>query len=135
MRAAIARELRKNNGSETMKTCFSVWIVVHGLAVGAPSGAVGNMTGVGSVVAANHVFKAAKPEGLTIGHFTGGLFLGQVLGQPGIEFDARKFKFIEATSKDPEYLADAKMTRLNVDPIPAGEIEMDVPGLFKLNPV
>jgi len=33
--------------------------------------------------------RVAKPDGLTIGHFNGALFLGQVLGQPGIEFDAR----------------------------------------------
>ena len=61
---------------------------------------VENMTGAGSLIAANHVFKVAKPDGLTIGHFIGGLFLGQVLGQPGIEFDARKFEFIGAPISD-----------------------------------
>jgi tripartite-type tricarboxylate transporter receptor subunit TctC len=58
------------------------------------------MTGAGSLIAANHVYKVAKPDGLTIGHFIGGLFLGQVLGQPGIEFDARKFEFIGAPVSD-----------------------------------
>ena len=58
------------------------------------------MTGAGSLIAANHVYKVAKPDGLTIGHFIGGLFLGQVLGQPGIEFDARKFEFIGAPISD-----------------------------------
>lgn len=67
---------------------------------GAPSVTVENMTGAGSLIAANHVFKVAKPDGLTIGHFIGGLFLGQVLGQPGIEFDARKFEFIGAPISD-----------------------------------
>ena len=57
---------------------------------GQPSIVVENMTGAGSLIAANHVYKVAKPDGLTIGHFIGGLFLGQVLGQKGIEFDARK---------------------------------------------
>src|SRR5580765_4518195 len=56
---------------------------------GDPSVVVENMTGAGSLIAANHVFRVAKPDGLTIGHFIGGLFLSQVLGQPGIEFDAR----------------------------------------------
>jgi tripartite-type tricarboxylate transporter receptor subunit TctC len=58
------------------------------------------MTGAGSLIAANHIYKVAKPDGLTIGHFIGGLFLGQVLGQPGIEFDARKFEFIGAPISD-----------------------------------
>ena len=63
---------------------------------GSPTVVVENMTGAGSLIAANHIYKVAKPDGLTIGHFIGGLFLGQVLGQPGIEFDARKFEFIGA---------------------------------------
>ena len=67
---------------------------------GNPSVVVENMTGAGSLIAANHVYKVAKPDGLTIGHFIGGFFLGQVLGQPGIEFDARKFEFIGAPISD-----------------------------------
>lgn len=67
---------------------------------GSPSIVVENMTGAGSLIAANHVYKVAKPDGLTIGHFIGGFFLGQVLGQPGIEFDARKFEFIGAPVSD-----------------------------------
>lgn len=67
---------------------------------GNPSFVVENMTGAGSLIAANHVFKVAKPDGLTIGHFIGGLFLGQVLGQKGIEFDARKFEYLGAPVKD-----------------------------------
>src|SRR5919106_1072849 len=67
---------------------------------GNPSIVVENMTGAGSLIAANHVYKVAKPDGLTIGHFIGGLFLGQVLGQKGIEFDARKFEFLGAPITD-----------------------------------
>ena len=67
---------------------------------GQPAIVVENMTGAGSLIAANHVYKVAKPDGLTIGHFIGGLFLGQVLGQKGIEFDARKFEFIGAPITD-----------------------------------
>src|SRR4030095_13988697 len=40
-----------------------------------PAIVVENMTGGGSLIAANHVYKVAKPDGLTIGHFIGGLFL------------------------------------------------------------
>ena len=67
---------------------------------GNPTVVVENMTGAGSLIAANHVYKVAKPDGLTIGHFIGGLFLGQVLGQKGIEFDARKFEYIGAPVTD-----------------------------------
>jgi len=67
---------------------------------GQPAIVVENMTGAGSLIAANHLYKVAKPDGLTIGHFIGGLFLGQVLGQKGIEFDARKFEYLGAPITD-----------------------------------
>ncbi len=61
---------------------------------GNPTIVVENMTGAGSLIAANHVYKVAKPDGLTIGHFIGGLIMQQVMGGSGIEFDARKFEMI-----------------------------------------
>ncbi len=67
---------------------------------GAPAVIVDNMPGAGSLIAANHLYKVARPDGLTLGHFIGGLFLGQVLGQKGIEFDARKFEFLGAPARD-----------------------------------
>jgi tripartite-type tricarboxylate transporter receptor subunit TctC len=67
---------------------------------GTPTIIIENMTGAGSLIAANHVYKVAKPDGLTIGHFIGGLFLGQVLGQKGVQFDARQFEFIGAPVRD-----------------------------------
>jgi tripartite-type tricarboxylate transporter receptor subunit TctC len=57
---------------------------------GNPTIVVDNMTGAGSLVSANHIYKVAKPDGLTIGHFNGGLFFNQNINQPGIEFDSRK---------------------------------------------
>jgi tripartite-type tricarboxylate transporter receptor subunit TctC len=67
---------------------------------GNPSIIVENMTGAGSLVAANHVYKVAKPDGLTIGHFIGGLIMQQVMGGSGIEFDARKFGMIGVPVKE-----------------------------------
>ena len=67
---------------------------------GNPTIVVENMTGAGSLISANHLYRVAKPDGLTIGHFNGALFLGQALGQPGIEFDARKFELIGAPIKE-----------------------------------
>lgn len=67
---------------------------------GNPTVIVENMPGAGSLIAANHLYKVAKPDGLTLGHFLGSLLLGQALGQAGIEFDARKFEFIGAANRE-----------------------------------
>lgn len=77
---------------------------------GNPSILVENMVGAGSLIAANHVYKVAKPDGLTIGHFLGGLFLQQVLGRPGIEFDGRKFGYMGVPAQDSQMLAISKRT-------------------------
>jgi tripartite-type tricarboxylate transporter receptor subunit TctC len=63
---------------------------------GIPSFVVENMPGAGSMISANHVYKVAKPDGLTIGHFVGSLFMQQLLGRPGAEFEATQFEFIGA---------------------------------------
>ncbi|OGQ76921.1 MAG: hypothetical protein A3G40_13645 [Deltaproteobacteria bacterium RIFCSPLOWO2_12_FULL_57_22] len=68
--------------------------------LGKPSGMVENMTGAGGLIAANYMSKVAKPDGLTIGLLNGGLFWNQALGQPGVEFDARKFIFLGAPTKE-----------------------------------
>lgn len=67
---------------------------------GNPSIIVENMTGAGSLIAANFVYKRSKPDGLTIGHFHGGLIMQQVLGKKGVEFDARKFQWIGVPVSD-----------------------------------
>jgi tripartite-type tricarboxylate transporter receptor subunit TctC len=67
---------------------------------GNPSVVVENMTGAGSLLAANHLYKVAKPDGLTIGNIHGNQILNQVLGSPGIEFDARRFEWIGVPVKD-----------------------------------
>ena len=77
---------------------------------GNPSMIVENMPGAGSMISANYTFKAARPDGLTIGHFIGGLFLQQLLGKPGIEFDAAKFQFIGVPAQDNFVLGVSKST-------------------------
>ena len=52
------------------------------------------------MIAANYTYKVAKPDGLTIGHFIGGLILQHVLGKPGIEFDGRKFEHLGVPAQD-----------------------------------
>ena len=67
---------------------------------GNPTVVVDNMTGAGGIIHANYMFKQAKPDGLTIGNNSGGLFLQQVMGAKGIEFDGRKFAYIGAPAVD-----------------------------------
>jgi tripartite-type tricarboxylate transporter receptor subunit TctC len=67
---------------------------------GNPNILVENMPGAGHRIGANHLYKIARPDGLTLGHFQGGLFLAQVLGEQGIQFDALKYEFIGAPVKD-----------------------------------
>ena len=67
---------------------------------GNPTVVVENMTGAGGLISANHLYRVAKPDGLSLAHVPGTLLLGQVLGQPGVEFDARKFEYIGATLKE-----------------------------------
>lgn len=77
---------------------------------GNPTFTVENMPGAGFLISANHMFKIARPDGLTIGHFIGGLFLQQLLGKPGIEFDARKFEYMGAPAQDNYVLGVSKTT-------------------------
>jgi tripartite-type tricarboxylate transporter receptor subunit TctC len=67
---------------------------------GNPTFVVDNMPGAGFLISANYMYKVAKPDGLTIGHFIGGLFLQQLLGKPGVEFDAAKFEYIGVPTQD-----------------------------------
>jgi len=67
---------------------------------GSPSIVVENMPGAASLVAANHVYNVAKPDGLTMLNFHGNQVVNQVIGKPGIEFDARKFEYIGIPTQD-----------------------------------
>ncbi len=77
---------------------------------GNPVFVVENMPGAGSLISANYSYKVAKPDGLTIGHFIGGLFLQQLLGKPGVEFDSLKFEYIGVPAQDHFILGVAKST-------------------------
>ena len=67
---------------------------------GNPTVLVENMDGAGSLIAANHVYRVAKPDGLTIANFIGGLFIQQLLGRSGVEFDAGKFEYLGVPTQD-----------------------------------
>ncbi len=61
---------------------------------GQPEFVVQNMTGAGSVIAANHVFNVAKPDGLTLVMPLNGVYIDQFVGRKEVQFDMRKFRFI-----------------------------------------
>lgn len=77
---------------------------------GNPTFVVDNMPGAGSIIAANHVYKVSKPDGLTLCHPVGGILLQNVLGKAGIEFDSRKFLYVGAPAQDTLSAGVAKST-------------------------
>jgi tripartite-type tricarboxylate transporter receptor subunit TctC len=77
---------------------------------GTPTLIVENMPGAASLLAANHIYKAAKPDGLTIGNFVGGLVFQQLLGLPGVEFDGPKFEYLGVPAQDNFMIGIAKST-------------------------
>ena len=77
---------------------------------GDPTFVVDNMPGAGFLISANYMYKVAKPDGLTIGHFIGGLFLQQLLGKAGVEFDGVKFGFIGVPAQDNYVIGISKKT-------------------------
>lgn len=66
---------------------------------GNPTIVVENMTGAGSLIAANHTYNIAKPDGLFVGIWNGAYVLRQALGDKAVRFDARKLGWIGAPTK------------------------------------
>jgi len=67
---------------------------------GNPDFIVQNMPGAGHVVAANHLYSVAKPDGLTlIGSIIPSLYLNQLVGRKEIQFDWAKFTWIGAPAR------------------------------------
>lgn len=79
---------------------------------GNPAIIVENMGGAGSRIAANFLYKAA-PDGLTIGNFIGSLVLQQVMGDKGLQFDARKFQWIGVPVQDETVCALTKASGIS----------------------
>jgi tripartite-type tricarboxylate transporter receptor subunit TctC len=67
---------------------------------GNPSFIVQNMPGAGHVVAVNHLYTIAKPDGLTlIGSVIPSLYLNQLVGRPEIQFEWSKFSWIGSPAR------------------------------------
>jgi tripartite-type tricarboxylate transporter receptor subunit TctC len=67
---------------------------------GKPAVIVENMPGAAGLVAANSIYRAGRPDGLTIVNFQGTQVMGQILGREGVEFDARKFEWVGAPTRE-----------------------------------
>lgn len=52
------------------------------------------MPGAGGRKAANHLFRVAKPDGLTIGNPSIGMISSAVLGESGVQYDIDKFFYL-----------------------------------------
>src|SRR5919106_4823345 len=66
---------------------------------GNPEMVVQNMPGAGGLIAANHVYSVAKPDGLTLGMLSYGIYLDQLVGRKEVQYDVRKFNWIGSPEK------------------------------------
>ena len=80
-------------GSADMRT-RAVTNILRKHIPGNPVIIVQNMAAGGGRQAANHVYKVAKPDGLTVGSMGAALVANAVLGEPGVQYDIDKFIYL-----------------------------------------
>src|SRR5690349_4814457 len=61
---------------------------------GNPAVIVDNMSGAGSIIAANHIYNAAPKDGTVVGNISGPIILEQLFGNPAVQFDMGKFRYL-----------------------------------------
>jgi tripartite-type tricarboxylate transporter receptor subunit TctC len=61
---------------------------------GTPDVLVQNMPGAGAIIAANHIYNIAKPDGLTLGLVNPANYIDQLLGSKEVKFDWPKFSWV-----------------------------------------
>jgi tripartite-type tricarboxylate transporter receptor subunit TctC len=66
---------------------------------GNPTLVVQNMTGGGSMIAANYVYNVAKPDGLTLGIVSPGIYILQLSGQKEAQYEWFKYSWIGSPEK------------------------------------
>jgi len=72
---------------------------------GKPTVIVQNMPGGNSIIAANHMYNVAKPDGLTIGTFNRNLPIAQLTKVQGVKYDMLKFAWIGSAANEATILA------------------------------
>jgi len=60
-----------------------------------------NMPGAGSMIAANHLYNVAKPDGMTMAAIGPSLYLDQLIGKKEVHFDWAKFGWVGSTENTP----------------------------------
>ncbi|HET8564570.1 MAG TPA: tripartite tricarboxylate transporter substrate-binding protein, partial [Candidatus Binatia bacterium] len=71
---------------------------------GNPDLIVQNVPGGGSMIAANQLYNTAKPDGLTLGMISTGLYFDQLTGVKEVQFDWAKFGWIGSPTRNFETL-------------------------------
>lgn len=72
---------------------------------GKPTLIVQNMPGGNSIIAANHLYNVAKPDGLTLGTFNRNLPIAQLTRVRGVKFDMTRFAWIGSAAHEATLLA------------------------------
>src|SRR5438105_1419459 len=72
---------------------------------GKPTVIVQNMPGGNSIIAANHMYNVAKPDGLTIGTFNRNLPIAQLTRVQGVKLDINKLACIDSAANETTILA------------------------------
>src|SRR5882672_6799422 len=72
---------------------------------GKPTVIVQNMPGGNSIIAANHMYNVAKPDGLTVGTFNRNLPIAQLTKVQGVKFDMLKFAWVGSAANEATILA------------------------------
>lgn len=63
-----------------------------------------NMAGAGSVIATNHVYNVAKPDGLTLLMPLNSVYVDQLVGRQQVQFNLGKFHWIGSPSIEPSIM-------------------------------
>jgi tripartite-type tricarboxylate transporter receptor subunit TctC len=66
---------------------------------GNPEMLVQNMPGAGGLIAANHIYSVAKPDGSSVAMLSYGLYLDQLVGRKEVQYDVRKLHWIGSPEK------------------------------------
>jgi tripartite-type tricarboxylate transporter receptor subunit TctC len=88
----IVQGTEAGGSSDTMTRAMLGYLKKH--IPGEPTVVSEYMPGGGGIKAANHIYKNARPDGLTIGRVGGGLVANAVLGETGVLYDLNKLIYL-----------------------------------------